>query len=93
MAATHTDFIQQEQLMSRQTAWSMKYTVSHKKGANLVLYVTSSNMKILVPFSLLDLQKNDTWQYEFHPPKLIIVATLPCQSWNTKNACEHKFSY
>jgi len=36
------------------------YTVSHKKGANLVLSVTSSNIKILMQFSLLDLEKNCT---------------------------------
>jgi len=25
------------------------------------------------------------WQYEFHPPHLINVATLPCESQNTEN--------
>ena len=36
-------------------------------------------------FSLLDLEMNDTWQYELHPPHLISVATLPCESQNAKN--------
>jgi len=35
-------------------------------------------------FSLLELTMNDTW-YELHPPHLITVATLPCESRNSKN--------
>jgi len=42
-------------------------------------------------FSPFDL-KNERliWQY---PPHLIDVATLPCESQNTRNAYEHKFSF
>jgi len=38
-------------------------------------------------FSLLDLQISDryVWRYELHPPHLISVATLPCESQNTGN--------
>jgi len=43
-------------------------------------------------FSLLDFEKNDTWRYELHPPHLINDDTLPCDSQNTKHACEHNFS-
>jgi len=32
-------------------------------------------------------------RYELHPPHLINAATLPCESWKTKNACEHNFSF
>jgi len=31
--------------------------------------------------------------YELHPPYLTNVATLLCESWNTKNAYEHNFSF
>jgi len=31
--------------------------------------------------------------YKRHPPHLIIVATLPCESRKTENACEHNFSF
>jgi len=31
-----------------------------------------------MPFSLLDLEKNCTCDYEFHPSRLINVATLLC---------------
>jgi len=45
-------------------------------------------------FSLLDFKMNDTCErYEIHPPHLINVATLPCENRNTKNACEHNFSF
>jgi len=33
---------------------------------------------------------NDTYGY---PPHLINVATLPCESRNAENACEHNFSF
>jgi len=36
-------------------------------------------------FLLLDLEMNDMRQYELHPPHLISVATLPCESQNAKN--------
>jgi len=45
-----------------------------------------------MPFSLLDFEMNDTWRYELYPPHLINHATLPCESRNTENACEHNFS-
>jgi len=32
-------------------------------------------------------------KYELHPPHVINVATLPCESQNTENACEHNFSF
>ena len=44
-------------------------------------------------FSLLDFKQNYMWRYELHPPLLIIVATLPWESWNIENAYEHKFSF
>jgi len=45
------------------------------------------NQRILIQFSLLDLQMNVThlWRYDFHPPHLISVATLLCESQNTEN--------
>jgi len=43
--------------------------------------------------ALLDLGMNDTWWYELHPPRLISIATLPCESWKTKNARECNFSF
>jgi len=33
------------------------------------------------------------YYYELHPPHLINVATVPCEIRNTKNACEHNFSF
>jgi len=35
-------------------------------------------------FSLLDLTVNDTWWYKLHPPHVISVATLPCESRNAE---------
>jgi len=31
--------------------------------------------------------------YELQPPHLINVATLPCESQKTENACEYNFSF
>jgi len=31
--------------------------------------------------------------YELHPPHITDVATLPCESRKTENACEHNFSF
>ena len=42
------------------------------------------NQQILMQFSLLDLTMNDMWWYKLHPPHLINVATLPCESRNFK---------
>ena len=37
-------------------------------------------------FSLLELTMNDTCDVmSLHPPHLINVASLPCESWNSKN--------
>jgi len=44
-------------------------------------------------FSLLDFKMNDMWWYKLHPLHLITVATLPCESRNTKYASEHNFSF
>jgi len=42
-------------------------------------------------YSVLDLKMNGImWRYECYPPHLINVATLPCESWNTENACEQR---
>jgi len=43
-------------------------------------------------FAALDFKMNDMWRYEVHPLHLINVATLPCESLNTKNAREHNFN-
>ena len=32
-------------------------------------------------------------RHECRPPHIIHVATLPCESRNTENAYEHKFSF
>jgi len=31
--------------------------------------------------------------YELNPPHLINVATLPCESRKTENACKHNFIF
>jgi len=44
--------------------------------------------------SLLDFKINGKFEwYEYHPPYLINVTTLPCESWNTKNASEYNFIF
>jgi len=36
---------------------------------------------------------NNTCEYEPHPPQLINVATLPCESRSTEHVCKHNFSF
>jgi len=45
-----------------------------------------------MPFSLSDLRMSGTYK-GVNFVHLTYVATLPCESWNTENAYEHKFSF
>jgi len=42
-------------------------------------------------FSVLELKWTHMWRYEFHPPDLISVATLPCESWNSGILSKNQF--
>jgi len=63
------------------------YTVGHKKEPTYFFSNFVKNQWILMQFSLLDSQMNDTcaWHYELHPPHLISVTALHCESQNTEN--------
>ena len=43
------------------------------------------NQRILMQFSLIDLEMNSTCESMNLPPHLTNVATLPCENQNTKN--------
>jgi len=62
------------------TLWAIK------KWSQLIFVCCfTKNQRILMQFPLLELTMNDTWRHELHPPHLISVATLPCESQNSKN--------
>ena len=62
------------------------YTVGHKKRSQLIFVCNFvKNQRILMQFSLRDLEMNGTCDTEHDPPHVINVATLPCESQNTEN--------
>ena len=57
------------------------YTVSHKKGANLFLSVTSrKSVDFNAVFTVRFNDERYMCRYKFHPPHLTTVATLPCET-------------
>jgi len=59
--------------------------MGHKKEPTYFFCNFVKNQWILIQFSVLDLQMNVTWRYFLYPPHLFSVATLRCESQNTKN--------
>jgi len=58
--------------------------------AHILVFVCNfvKNQRILMQLSVVTVRINDErymWRYELHPPHLINVATLPCESRNSKN--------
>jgi len=61
------------------------YTVRHKKGSNLFLSVIlSKSTDFNVVFTVRFWNERYMWRCELHPPHLIDVATLPCESQKPK---------
>jgi len=59
---------------------NQKYTMGHKKRANLFLSVTSSkSTDFNAVFTDRFTNERLMRQYQLHPPHLISVATLPCE--------------
>jgi len=66
-------------IQSHTTLWALK------KEPTYFVCNFVENQLIFVPFSLIDLEINGTCDSITYPPHLTNVATVPCESQNTKN--------
>jgi len=79
-------FLRPCKLFQQKSKISYMYTVSHKKEPNyfcLWLREKSTDFNAVSTIRIND--EWYIWRYELHPPHLINVATLPCESRNSKN--------
>jgi len=79
-------------LILHPAVWS-QYTVGHKEPTYFCLWLRQKSTDFNVVFTVRFWNERYMWRYVLHPPYLINVATLPCESRKTENAREHNFSF
>ena len=69
------------------TPWAIKL----KTTCLCILLRQNSAVDLNSVFAVRHRNEWHTRKHEFHSTRLVNAATLPCESWNTKNARDHKF--